>query len=357
MVDSTTEISARDVAGQRALDVVPSSSRVRRFRSHPAAFFVARRLAAGLGTLLVVSILIFLCTSVIPGNAATVVLGRSATPATLHALERLLGLNRPLYEQYLSWLGGLLHGNLGSSAVLIAQHQPDPSIATSIKYPLINSLVLGGITAILLVPLTLFLGLLAGVKADKFVDHLVSVPSLVIAGLPEFVTGSLLIYIFFSWLNLLPPVSLVSPGAFPLASPKILILPVLTLLAVAVGSGIRQVRLGMIEALQTDFVQFARLNGISERRILIRYAMRNAVANSVQTIAQNLQYLVGGIIVVEAVFAYPGIGTYLVTAVLAHDTNEVLAASVILAAMYTVINIAADLVVVFLVPKLRTELG
>jgi peptide/nickel transport system permease protein len=130
----------------------------------------------------------------------------------------------------------------------------------------------------------------------------------------------------------------------------------MTLLFVAVGSGIRQVRLGMIEVLQTDFIQFARLNGVNERRVILRYGIRNAIANSIQTIAQNLQYLVGGIIVVESVFAYPGIGVYLVNSVQARDTNKVLAASIILAALYTAINIAADLIVVFLVPRLRTEL-
>lgn len=355
MIKSPGELSATEVGV--GLTVATPQVRRGRVRSHPAAWFVVKRVAAGLVTLVVVSILIFLCTSVIPGNAAQIILGKNGTPGAVHSLEVTMGLNRPLYEQYLSWLGGMLHGNLGNSAVALAQHQPNPSIAGTIKDPLINSLILGGITAVLLVPLTLLLGALAGIRADKITDHVISVPSLVIAGLPEFVTGSLLIWIFFTSLHLLPPVSLVAPGSSPLANPKILILPVLTLLAVAVGSGVRQVRLGMIEVLQTDFVQFARLNGISERRVLMRYGMRNAVANSVQTIAQNLQYLVGGIIVVEAVFAYPGIGTYLVSAVLARDTNEVLAASIILAAIYTFINIAADLLVVFLVPKLRTELA
>jgi peptide/nickel transport system permease protein len=293
---------------------------------------------------------------VIPGNAVTVILGKSATPHTVALLEHRLGLDKSLLAQYLSWLGGLFHGNLGNSAVALAQQQPDPSIAHTLKDPLINSLILGGITAILLIPLTLLLGALAGIKADKALDQAISVPSLIMAGLPEFVTGALLIYIFFTLLHVLPPVSLVAPGASPLATPKILVLPVLTLLIVAVGSGVRQIRLGMIEVLQTDFVQFARLNGIAERRVLVRYGMRNAVANSIQTIAQNLQYLVGGIIVVESVFAYPGIGVYLVTAVQARDTNKILAVSIILAALYTLINIFADLLVVFLVPKLRTEL-
>jgi peptide/nickel transport system permease protein len=236
------------------------------------------------------------------------------------------------------------------------QQQPDPSIAHTLVDPLWNTFVLGTIAAILLVPFTLILGVIAGIKANKLLDHLISTPSLIFAGLPEFVTGALLIWVFFTFLDLLPPVSLVAPGTSPLSDPKILILPIATLLLVAVGSGVRQVRLGMIEVLQTDFIQFARLNGIAERTVLVRYAIRNAVSNSVQTIAQNLQYLVGGIIVVEAVFTYPGIGVYLVQAVLARDTNKILAAAIILAAFYTVLNIIADLIVVFLVPKLRTEL-
>jgi len=321
------------------------------------AWFVLKRVAAALLTLLIVSILIFVCTSVIPGNAVTVILGKSGTPETIAALEAHLGLDRPLYLQYFSWLSEMVRGNFGSSVVAIAQQQPDTSITKSIADPLANSLILGGITALLLIPFTLLLGAIAGIKADKPLDHIISMPTLVAAGLPEFVTGALLIYIFFTQLGILPPVSLVSPGASPLSSPKILILPVITLLTVAVGSGVRQVRLGMIEVLQTDFVQFARLNGIRERRVLIRYGVRNAIANSVQTIAQNLQYLVGGIIVVESVFAYPGVGVYLVNAVLARDTNKILAASMILAAIYTLINIFADLLVVFLVPKLRTELA
>jgi peptide/nickel transport system permease protein len=334
----------------------PPVPRGPRSRSHPVLVFVLKRVGAALITLLVVSVLIFVCTSVIPGNAVTVILGKNGTPKTVAALEAQLGLSRPLIEQYFSWLAGVLHGNLGNSAVALAQHQPNPSIASTLVDPLMNSLLLGGIAAILLIPLTLLLGAAAGIKADKLVDHAISTPSLVLAGLPEFVTGALLIYIFFTVLHVLPPVSLVAPGASPLSTPNILVLPVLTLLIVAVGSGVRQIRLGMIEVLQTDFVQFARLNGISERRVLMRYGMRNAVANSIQTIAQNLQYLVGGIIVVESVFAYPGIGVYLVNAVLARDTNKILAASIILAALYTAINIVADLLVVFMVPKLRTEL-
>jgi peptide/nickel transport system permease protein len=135
------------------------------------------------------------------------------------------------------------------------------------------------------------------------------------------------------------------------------VLPVLTLLAVAVGAGVRQVRAGMVEVLQQDYILFATMNGIPRRRVVLRYALRNALAPSVQIIAQNLQYLVGGIIIVESIYSYPGIGTYLVQAVTSRDVDEVQAAAMILAALYIGINIIADLIVIFLVPKLRTGMS
>jgi peptide/nickel transport system permease protein len=324
---------------------------------HPAARFAGRRLAAGILTLLIASVLIFLATNVLPGNAAQVVLGRNATGPAIVKLEAELGLDRPVAVRYLRWLGGMTHGDFGQSAVAKAEGRPDASISATLGSPLADSAILAALTAVLLVPLTLLFGALAGLYARRKTDWLISAPALVASGLPEFVTGSALIYVFFTWLNLLPPVALLSPGQSPLSVPKDLVLPVLTLLAVAVGAGVRQVRAGMIEVLEQDYVRFARLNGIGERRVILRYALRNALAPSVQIIAQNLQYLVGGIIVVESVFAYPGIGTYLVNAVSSRDVTEVQAAAIILAALYIVINIAADLIVVLLVPKLRTAMS
>ncbi|MGD0084835.1 MAG: ABC transporter permease [Acidimicrobiales bacterium] len=324
---------------------------------HPVIGFLARRLAVGLLTLLIASMLIFVATNILPGNAAVVVLGRGATPAVLHHLEVELGINRPIPVRYLSWLGGMLHGNFGHSAVAEAEGRPDSAITVTLGSPLADSAILAGLTALLLIPLTLVLGVLAGLHARRKLDYSISVPALVMSGLPEFVTGTALIFIFFTELNILPPITLLNPGQSPLSNLKAMILPVLTLLAVAVGAGIRQVRAGMIEILQQDFIRFARLNGIPERRVILRYALRNALAPSVQIIAQNLQYLVGGIIIVESVFTYPGIGTYLVNAVTSRDVTEVQAAAVILAALYIVINIIADLIVVFLVPKLRTAMS
>jgi peptide/nickel transport system permease protein len=319
--------------------------------------FLVRRIGAGLLTLLAASALIFIATNVLPGNAAEVVLGRNAQPAQLHKLDAELGLNRSAPERYASWLGGMLHGNFGESAVAVAEGRPDSAISATLGSPLADSAILAGLTALFLIPLTLALGALAGIRAGRALDHLISVPALVAGGLPEFVTGTALIFVFFTVLNLLPPVALLSPGQSPFSSVKALVLPVLTLLAVAVGAGVRQVRAGMAEVLRQDYILFATLNGIGRRRLMLRYALRNALAPSVQVIAQNLQYLVGGIIIVESVFSYPGIGTYLVQAVTSRDVNEVQAAAMILAAVYISINILADLIVIFLVPKLRTGMS
>ena len=338
-----------------AVPDVPTPA-VRRSR-HPLAFFVLRRVATGLLTLLVVSILIFVATNILPGNAAVVVLGRNATPARVQKLDETLGINGSVPARYARWLGNAVQGDFGRSAVAEAEGRADSTVSSTLGDPLRNSLVLAAATTLLLIPLTLILGAAAGIFAGRKLDHAISFPALVMGGLPEFVTGTLLIYILFNKLALLPPVSLLSPGQSPLSTPEALVLPVLTLLAVAIGAGVRQVRAGMIEVLEQDYVRFARLNGVSERRVLWRYALRNALAPSVQIIAQNLQYLVGGIIIVESVFAYPGIGTYLVNAVTTRDVIEVQAAAIVLAALYISINVVADLIVVLLVPKLRTGLS
>ncbi len=323
---------------------------------HPLALFLLRRVATGLLSLLVVSMLIFVATNVLPGNAAVVVLGRSATPERVHKLEREIGISGSVPERYLRWLGDAVQGDFGKSAIAAGEGRTQTSVSATLGDPLRNSLILAAITALLLIPVTLLFGAIAGIFAGRKLDHAVSIPALVFGGLPEFVTGTLLIYVFFSKLGALPPVSLVASGASPLDKPEILVLPVFTLLAVASGAGIRQVRAGMVEVMQQDYVRFARLNGVSEHRVLLGYALRNALAPSVQIVAQNLQYLVGGIIIVESVYAYPGVGTFLINAVTARDVIEVQAAAMVLATVYIGINVVADLIVVLLVPKLRTGL-
>jgi peptide/nickel transport system permease protein len=326
-----------------------------RFRErHPIFLLLLRRIGYGVLTLLVVSVLIFLATNALPGNVAEVVLGKQANPQLLSSLEKQLGLDQPLVSRYLHWLGGLLHGNLGNSAVALAQSSSNPKISAMIGGPLLNSLVLAGVTTVLLIPLSLLLGVFTAVHEGRLPDQVSSYISLIFGCLPEFVLGVLLILVFSTRLGLLPPVDLLAPGQNPLSNPSGLVLPVLTLLGVALAFTARQVRASMAVMLRSESVLMARLNGLAERRVLYRYALRNALASAVQSYAQAIQYLFGGVIVVEAVFTYPGIGTVLVQAVTRRDTPVVAAVAVVLAAAYIAINIIADFAVAALIPKLKT---
>jgi peptide/nickel transport system permease protein len=321
---------------------------------HPLLRFVARRLAAGVVTLWVVSILVFAGTELLPGDAASAVLGKTATPQQLAEMRQLMGLDRPAIRRYGDWLGGVLTGDLGNSAAGYAQGARTP-IWDDIRGKIGNSFVLAAIVTLIMVPVSLALGALAALRAGRPLDHAISLSSLAVVSLPEFIIGSLLILLFFSWLDVLPPVSLVPPGDSPLGHAKALVLPVLTLLGATLAASTRMVRAGMVEALGADYVEMARLNGLRERRVVRRYAMRNALAPSIQVFAQNIQYLVGGIIVVEYLFAYPGLGKELVDAVAIRDVREVQSVALLVAAFYVGINILADLLVVLAVPKLRTQ--
>jgi peptide/nickel transport system permease protein len=335
------------------MSAVAAQLRPRSRQVSPVLAFLGRRILGGIAALLAASVLIFVGVQVLPGNAASAVLGRSATPQSIAILSHQMHLDQPAVQRYFDWLGGFVHGDLGDSSVALAQgasHAPIwPLISDAVK----NSAILAGIAALLMIPLSLGLGALAAVRAGKPTDHLISLGALLSISLPEFVTGALLVAVFFVGLQLLPPVAIVPPGANPLSYPNELVLPVLTLLFASLASGIRMVRAGMYEALQTEYVQSARLNGLPERRVLTRYALRNGLAPSVQVLAQNLQYLIGGVIVVETVFAYPGLGSQLVNAVQNRDVAMVQSIAMLIAVIYVVINLVADLIVMLLVPRLR----
>jgi peptide/nickel transport system permease protein len=325
----------------------------RRPRASPVVSFLMRRAAGALVALLAASMLIFLAVQVLPGNAASAVLGRGASPRAVRILEHQMHLDQPITTRYVHWLVGFVHGNLGDSSVALAQGARHAPIGHLISGPLGNSFILAAITAMLMIPLSLGLGVLAAVRAGRPTDHLISLSSLAGISMPEFVIASLLVGLFFVALRWLPPVAIVPPGGNPLGAPKQLILPVATLLLASLAGGIRMVRAGMVEVLQTDYVQAARLNGLPERRVLWRYGLRNGLAPSVQVLAQNLQYLIGGIFVVEAVFGYPGIGSLLVEAVQNRDATVVQSVAMLIAVAYVLINLVADLAVLLLVPKLR----
>lgn len=318
----------------------------------PVLAFLAHRIAGGLVALLIASVVIFAALNVLPGDPASVILGRNATPAAERVLTQRMHLDRPATRRYADWLGGFVHGDLGTSAVSLAQGQ-NQSVWSQISGPLRNSAILAAIAALFMIPLSIGLGVVGPLFPGRPADHAISLLSLAAIALPEFVTGSLLIGLFFVALDWLPPVAIVPPGGSPLDKPSQLVLPVLTLLFASLAAGVRMVRAGMTEVLQAEYVQTARLNGVAERRVLLRYALRNALAPSVQVIAQNLQWLIGGIIITENVFAYPGLGTVLVNAVQNRDITVVQSVAMLIAVVYVMLNLLADLVVMLLVPKLR----
>lgn len=317
-------------------------------RLHPLVAFALRRLAIGVVLLAFVSVLVFGATQVLPGDAASAILGRSATPEQKAIYRKQLGLDKPLPEQYWRWVSHVVQGDLGTS---VASQVP---VTSFISARVGKSLVLAIAALIVMLPISLALGIWSGIRRDRPVDHAISIVSLALIALPEFVTGTLLIAFLAVSLKLLPPTSIVESGGF-IPDPKLLVLPVLTLCLAAAPYVIRMVRSGVSETMSADYVQMARLSGIPERRVVLRHALRNALAPTVQVFALTIQYLIGGIVIVETVFAYPGLGQGLVQAVVARDIPTVQGVAMLLAGIYIVINIAADLIVVLLIPKLRTS--
>ena len=321
----------------------------------PLLAYTARRVLAGLGTLLVATFLIFACIQVLPGNVAEVVLGRNATPERVARLEEQLHLNDGLVTRYLDYLGGFLSGDFGRSTAALVQGS-QVQIRDVVGPALTNSVVLAVIVLVFFVPLSLLLGYLSGRRAGNAVDHVVSTTTLAVGALPEFLIGTVLIYVFFSKLGWFPPISSLPEGTSAWQNLDALTLPVLTLLLVSLAFGARLLRASVVDVLSKEYIAVARLNGFSPARINLRYLFPNALVPSIQILAQQVQYLLGGIVVVESVFNYPGIGAELVRAIAVRDVQEIMIIATILSVAYIVINIGADLVCVLLDPRVRTAL-
>jgi len=295
-----------------------------------------------------VSVLIFIATAVLPGDAARATLGRNATPESLAAMREQLGLDRPLIEQYLQWVRGILTGEMGTS---VSSGVP----VSEVLAPRINnSLVLGIVAAIILIPLPIVLGAIAGIRAGGSADKLISVPSLILGSLPEFVVGSFVIFALSLKLGWFPPVSIIPPGESALHHLDALVLPVLALVIVGVGYTSRVVRAGVIEGLHSDFVETARLKGVPEERVIRRHVLPNSLAAAIHATTVTLQWLIGGLIIIEVVFSYPGVGSVLVQAVSARDIPLVQATTLFIAAAFVALNVVADTLIVLSTPKLRT---
>ena len=322
-----------------------------RFRFRGVSGFIIRRLLLGILVLIMVSILVFLATQALPGDPARAILGRSATPASLAALRRQLHLDQPVLTQYWTWVTGLLHGNLGTS---LAAQEP----VTKLLGPkLVNSAVLVTIAAVVSIPLSIAIGSWAALKREKIFDTLSSNLLLVLAALPEFVVAVVLVILLATTVfNVFPAISTVPPGSRPWDNVAALVLPALTLVIAVAPYVARIMRASMIEVLESDYVEMARLKGLPERTVLIRHALPNALGPVFQVIALNLAYLAGGIIVVEVVFNYTGIGSALQEAVLNHDLPVVQALAMLIAAVYVILNLLADVATILVTPKLRTRL-
>jgi peptide/nickel transport system permease protein len=311
---------------------------------------IARRLLFGLLTLFFVSVIIFAATEILPGNAARAVLGRDATPAALTAMEKRLHLDRPLTTQYAVWLGGVLTGNPGTSLV------NGENVMAEVMPRVRNSFTLLVVAGVIGVPLSILAGILAASRQAGMFDTIVSVVALGFAATPEFAVGLLTIIMFatsiFRWL---PPVSLVPPGSSVFSRPEILVLPVLTLVLVIFPYMFRMMRASMAEILQSDYVEMARLKGVSSARIIFIHALPNAIAPTIQVVGLTFAYLAGGVVLVEYVFAYPGIGQSLIYAIFARDIPVIQFEVVLLSTFYVSLNILADVAVILVTPKLRAR--
>jgi len=324
---------------------------VNRFRPRGVWGFILRRLLLGIVVLILVSILVFLATQALPGDPARAILGREATPASLAALRRQLHLDQPVIEQYWTWVTGLLHGNLGTS---LAAQEP---VSTLLAPKLVNSAVLVALAAVLSIPLSIAIGAYAALKREKAFDQASSNLLLGLAALPEFVVGLVLVILFATTvLHVLPAVSTIPPGSRPWNNWLALILPTLALVIAVAPYVARIMRASMIEVLESDYVEMARLKGLPERTVLIRHALPNALGPVFQVIALNLAYLAGGIIFIEVVFNYTGVGGAIAEAVVNHDLPVIQALAMLIAAVYVILNLLADVATILVTPKLRTRL-
>jgi peptide/nickel transport system permease protein len=308
---------------------------------------IARRLALGIVTLLVVSVLIFASTQILPGDVATAILGQSATPETVAAIRRDLGLDRPAPVRYAEWLGGFVRGDLGRS---LANGQP---IAGQIGQRLGNTLFLAGVAALIAVPLAVGLGVLAAIRRESWLDRAISIATLSTISVPEFFVGYVLIILLAVQFQVFPSLATITPGMGLLDELYVVALPALTLTLVVVAHMMRMTRAAVIGVLSAPYIEMARLKGLPERQIVLRHALPNAIGPIATVVALNLAYLVVGVVVVEVVFVYPGMGQYMVDAVTKRDVPAVQACTMVFAITYVLLNLTADLLGIVSNPRLR----
>jgi peptide/nickel transport system permease protein len=309
--------------------------------------YFAQRLAAVAGVITLMSVLVFLATHALPATIAEVMLGQYATPETVAALETKLGLTRPLLTQYWEWASGVLRGDLGRSLVM------EVPIAPVLWTALGRSAVLGATAMTIVSVLGIALGVVAAVRRGRVIDHLASGFTIVGLSVPEFFWGLLLILLFGSYLKLLPTSGYGTLDQGVRSYIAHLVLPVATLTIGLLAHIARLTRSSMLEALDTAYVKAARARGLPEWAVVTRHALRNALLPTITVLAQDVGFLIGGIVAVETIFAYPGIGRLLVYALERHDLPLMEAAILVLTAVQCFANLAADLLYAFFNPQIR----
>ncbi|MER8497724.1 ABC transporter permease [Mesorhizobium sp. M1312] len=308
---------------------------------------VAQRIALGILLLLAISVLIFAGTQILPGDVAQAILGQSATPESLANLREQLGLNDPAYIRYFHWLGGVLTGDLGTAM------SSGQDIATSIKGRLWNTLFLAFWAAIVAVPLAIILGLIAVRHRNGWVDKLISGLALASTSFPEFFIGYVLVYFFAVKWQIFPAISTVYDGMPFGERMQAIALPGTALTLGVLAHMMRMTRAAILNVMQSVYVETAELKGLSAFNVIRKHAFPNAIAPIINVVMLNLAYLIVGVVVVEVIFVYPGMGQYLVDHVTKRDVPVVQAVGLIFAAVYISLNIIADIAAIIANPRLR----
>lgn len=294
-----------------------------------------------------VSILIFATVQILPGDVAAMILGTSATPQDLASLRAQLGLDRPVAIRYFDWLRGAITGDWGVSSLY------QVSVRELVLARLGQSGILASLALAVAVPLAIGLGVISAVWRNRLADHLISVVTLVSVSLPEFITGTVLILIFAFQFPIFPPSSMIEPGSSLARIAPSLVLPTLTLVLALLAHMTRMTRTSMLEVLDRPYVRAARLRGLRPHRVILRHALRNALLPTVGIVATNVGFLMGGIVVVETVFAYPGLGRLLVDAINHRDVPVIQMSALVIALTYALANLLADILYGYLDPRVR----
>ena len=312
------------------------------------ARLIAQRFLLALFTLLLVSFLIFAVLEILPGDVATRILGRDATPETLAALRERMHLDDPALLRYGRWLWGVLQGDFGQSLV------SSRSVMEVLGPRIVNTAFLSIYAFILYVPLATLPAILQAIRRDRPVDHALSVLTLVLLSVPDFLLGTLLLLTFVLLIPVLPAMSTVDQTSGFLEYLRATTLPALTLAIVMAVYAVRMLRDNLIEVLDADYIRMAELRGVPAGRVVWRHALPNALVPTLNVTALNLAYLVGGVVVVEKVFSYPGFGSLLVDSLQLRDFPLIEATILLSASVYIAANFIADAGAILLNPKLRT---